>query len=56
MEREAVFQFRQFAAIEIIAADGTADMGQMHADLMGAPGFQPQADERAASGGICSTR
>ena len=27
-------------------------MGQMHADLMGAPGFQPQADERAVSGGL----
>ena len=52
MEREAVFQFRQFAAIEVIAADRAADMRQMHANLMGAPGLQPQADERAASGGL----
>lgn len=27
-------------------------MEQMHADLMVAPGFQPQADERAVSGGL----
>ena len=27
-------------------------MRQMHANLMGAPGFQPQADECAASGGL----
>ena len=52
MEREAVFQFRQFAAIEVIAADRAADMRQMHANLVGAPGLQPQADERAASGGL----
>lgn len=52
MQRETIFQLRQFAAIEIVAADGTTDMGQMHADLMGAPGFQPQADERAVSGGL----
>ena len=45
MQRETIFQLRQFAAIEIVAADGTTDMGQMHTDLMGAPGFQPQADE-----------
>ena len=52
MEREAVFQFRQFAAIEVIAADRAADMRQMHANLVGASGLQPQADERAASGGL----
>ena len=44
MEREAVFQFRQFAAIEVIAADRAADMRQMHANLVGAPGLQPQAE------------
>ena len=27
-------------------------MRQMHANLVGAPGLQPQADERAASGGL----
>ena len=44
MEREAVFQFRQFAAIEVIAADRAADMRQMHANLVGAPGFQAAFD------------
>ena len=34
------------AAIGRIADQGMAQMGQMHADLVGAPGFQPAFDQR----------
>ncbi len=37
------------AAVEVISGKGTADMCQMHADLVGAPRFEMQLSQ-----GICT--
>ena len=40
------------SAIFFVVKKRMPDVFEMNADLMGAPGFQPQADERAVSGGL----
>ena len=51
MQRKAAGQFAQLGAIEIIAGNRAADMGKMHADLMGSAGLKPQAEQRTATAG-----
>ena len=49
MQREAPGQGGKLCAVEVIAGNRAADMRKMHADLMRAPGFKAQAQQRAAT-------
>lgn len=49
MQSKAPWKGRKLCAIQIIAYNGTADMGEMDTDLMGAPGLKAQTKERTAA-------
>ena len=50
MQREAAGERVKRRAVEVVARDRAADVRQVHADLVRAPGLQPQPKERPVPG------